>query len=95
MEICGSLLNYYMKLSEVKIEFKKLCDKAGLPAPHIIESVDFLHHTDSDELHIVLDEEMDLKEIRHLFGHYICNLHFKDDYMADEVADSIARLVTT
>ena len=95
MEICGSLLNYVMKLLDVKREFTKLCKVADLPVPEIVESVDFLHHTGPDEIHIALDEKMELKELKHIFGHYVCDLHFKDDYMADEVANSIARLVTT
>ena len=81
----------------IKKEIERLCDQYGFECPEIKKAYDTdpCDVTDFFEIRInVFQDVDDYFHARHVFGHWIADLHSFDDIRADKVADVIAQLVT-
>jgi hypothetical protein len=81
----------------IKIEIERLCSKYDFDCPEIklAYDTDPCDFTDYDEIRINLNQDCDtLYHARHVFGHWIADLHGLNDEMADKVADTIVEMVT-
>ena len=81
----------------IKREIQRLCYEYGFDYPEIKVAYKFdpCDTTDYYEIRIKLDQDCDtLYHARHVFGHWIADLHGLNNEMADKVADTIAKMVT-
>ena len=81
----------------IKKEIQRLCDKYGFEYPEIklAYDTDPCDVTDYNEIRInVYQIADDFFHARHVFGHWIADLHGMNDGMADKVADAIAMMIT-
>lgn len=83
---------------EVEMRFVKLCELFDVPVPWIRPSLetDPCDFTSAEEvrLNVVAAGDIDIDYYaRHVFGHYLCDLHCYGEGQADKVADRIELLV--
>lgn len=91
------------KYTVIETEFLNLCETYEIPKPKTIRpalETDPCDYTDPlNEVRINTDpEKCDCEPIyqaRHLFGHYISDLHTVNDTYSDVVADTIVKLIDT
>jgi len=99
----GQIVQIESKYKIVESEFMRLCNTYKIPQPTVIRpalDTDPCDYTDPlNEVRINTDpEKMDCEPIyqaRHLFGHYISDLHSVNDEYSDIVADTVADLLFT
>ena len=80
----------------IKEEIHRLCIKYDFKSPEIelAYGSDLCDVTDYQEIRIKVGQVSDsLYHARHVFGHWIADLHGLSDIMADKVADTIAELI--
>ncbi len=77
--------------------FERLCWQYGIPVPDIRPALptDPCDFTDPPYVRINLRQECDrVYQIRHLFGHYLADLHLVENgRWADRVADVVAEML--
>ena len=91
------------KYKIVELEFNRLCDIYKIPKPKILRpalETDTCDYTDPpNEVRINTDSDKTdcepMYQARHLFGHYISDLHSVSDDYSDIVADTVAGLLFT
>ncbi len=83
---------------KVKTEFERLFEMYDIPKPKIIRKAlptDPCDYTaPPNEVRINNLECEEIYQARHLFGHYLADLHAIDDEKSDLVADTIADMIT-
>ena len=83
---------------KVKTEFERLFEVYKIPKPTIIRKAlptDPCDYTaPPNEVRINNLECEEIYQARHLFGHYLADLHSIDDEKSDLVADTIADMIT-
>jgi hypothetical protein len=80
----------------IKIEFERLCDVYSIDVPNIEPAfIDDKCDTTNPPHFIRIKEQScdSVYQARHLFGHYLSDLHAIDDEQSDIVADIIADLI--
>ena len=84
---------------KVKTEFERLFKVYKIPKPTIIRKALPTDPCDvtnpPSEVRINDLECEEIYQARHLFGHYLADLHATDDDKSDLVADTIAKLLTS
>ena len=89
-----SKLSDYRK---VKTEFERLFEVYNIPKPKVIREAlptDPCDYTaPPNEVRINNLECEEIYQARHLFGHYLADLHAIDDEQSDVVADIIAKMI--
>ena len=84
---------------KVKTEFERLFEVYKIPKPTIIRKALPTDPCDvtnpPSEVRINDLECEEIYQARHLFGHYLADLHATDDDKSDLVADTIAKLLTS
>jgi len=82
---------------KVKTEFERLFEVYKIPKPTIIRKAlptDPCDVTNPQSEVRINDQDCDdIYQARHLFGHYLADLHSIDDEKSDLVADTIADMV--
>ena len=82
---------------KVKTEFERLFEVYNIPKPKVIRKAlktDPCDVTDPpNEVRINNLECEEIYQARHLFGHYLADLHAIDDEQSDVVADIIAKMI--
>jgi uncharacterized NAD(P)/FAD-binding protein YdhS len=81
----------------IKKEIERLCFKYGIEKPEIkmARDDDPCDFTDYEEIRINIYQQVeDMFHARHVFGHYIADLHSFDNIRADKVADAIAEMLS-
>lgn len=91
---------FRLKFEEKKEEFKRLCERYNLQSPEIIIEAtkdDPCDVTDVNEVRFkeysVEDNVDGFYQVRHVFGHWLCDLHNYNNEKSDQVADIIGRLI--
>jgi hypothetical protein len=81
----------------VKNEFERLFEMYDIPKPKIIRKALLTDPCDytapPNEVRINNLECEEIYQARHLFGHYLADLHAIDDEKSDLVADTIADMI--
>ena len=82
---------------KVKTEFERLFEVYNIPKPKVIREAlptDPCDYTaPPNEVRINNLECEEIYQARHLFGHYLADLHTIDDEQSDVVADIIAKMI--
>lgn len=81
------------EFEDMKEQFESLCHVHMVPVPRVSRALatDRCDYTSSREVRLNLKQEADRDyHVRHVFGHYLCDLH---EEKPDLVADVIAGLV--
>ena len=80
------------EFNSFKIKFTALCDHWKVPTPKIEESYDFMNHTGADSIAVHITELESVEPyVKHIFGHYLADLHCSNPKMSDKVANLIAK----
>jgi hypothetical protein len=80
----------------IKFEFERLCIAHSIDVPDISPAYDTDKCDTTDPPNYIRIKEQSCDstyQARHLFGHYLSDLHAMDDEHSDIVADIIAKLI--